>query len=52
MKKPWRIEDWQKRRIVILATRGVKVTAIAERLGVSKDSVRLVLRRHKDGLPL
>lgn len=47
MKKPWRIEDWQKQRIVALWVQGVTVTAIAERLGISKDSVRLVLRQNK-----
>lgn len=45
MAKPWRIEDWQKQRIIALSVQGVASTAIAERLGISKDSVRLVLRQ-------
>lgn len=41
------LEDWQKQRILELAKLGVTTTAIAERIGVSKDAVRLVLRRSK-----
>lgn len=41
------LETWQKERILELAKIGVSTAAIAERIGVSKDAVRLVLRRSK-----